>query len=121
MFCPRAGPSLQAQEPRLQFCRRQVFHCKTQEPRLQFYQGFNRFGSFPLFSASHSLSSAPEQILKNLKRCQDTILEVRRVDLPNWILRTSPKFTTGVKYQFHQGFDQISDPEIPINLRPHRK
>ena len=26
VFCPRAGPSLQAQEPRLQFCRRQVFH-----------------------------------------------------------------------------------------------
>ena len=28
VFCPRAGPSLQAQEPRLQFCRRQVFHRK---------------------------------------------------------------------------------------------
>ena len=28
VFCPRAGPSLKAQEPRLQFCRRQVFHRK---------------------------------------------------------------------------------------------
>ena len=28
----------------------------------------------------------------------------RWVDLANWALRTSPKFTTGVKYQFHQGF-----------------
>ena len=28
VFCPRAGPSLQAQEPRLQFCRRQVIHRK---------------------------------------------------------------------------------------------
>ena len=28
VFSPRAGPSLQAQEPRLQFCRRQVFHRK---------------------------------------------------------------------------------------------
>ena len=28
MFCPMAGPSLQAQEPRLQFFRRQVFHHK---------------------------------------------------------------------------------------------
>ena len=26
------------------------------------------------------------------------------MDLANWALRTSPKFTTGVKYQFHQGF-----------------
>ena len=25
-------------------------------------------------------------------------------DLANWTLRTSPKFTTGVKYQFHQDF-----------------
>ena len=31
-------------------------------------------------------------------------VETRRVDLANWALRTSPKFTTGVKYQFHQGF-----------------
>ena len=29
---------------------------------------------------------------------------MRRVDLANWALRTSPKFITGVKYQFHQGF-----------------
>ena len=28
MFCPRAGPSLQEQGPRLQFRRRQVFHRK---------------------------------------------------------------------------------------------
>ena len=27
-------------------------------------------------------------------------MEVRREDLANWTLRTSPKFTTGVKYQF---------------------
>ena len=26
------------------------------------------------------------------------------MDLINWALRTSPKFTTGVKYQFRQGF-----------------
>ena len=28
VFCPKAGPSLKVQEPRLQFCRRQVFHRK---------------------------------------------------------------------------------------------
>ena len=28
VFCPRVVPSQQAQDPRLQFCRRQVFHLK---------------------------------------------------------------------------------------------
>ena len=45
-------------------------------------------------------------------------MEVRRVDLANWALQTSSKFTTGVKYQFHQGFEQIRDSEIPITLCP---
>ena len=41
------------------------------------------------------------------------------MDLANWALRTSPKFTTGVKYQFHKGFFfQIRDSEIPVTLRP---
>ena len=65
--------------------------------------GINRCGSFPLLSAPHSLLSTTE---------------VRRVDLANWVLRTSPKFTTGVKYQFHQGFFNRSGPEIHITLRP---
>ena len=47
-------------------------------------------------------------------------MEVRRADLANWDLWTSPKFTTGVKYQFHQGFNKIRDPEIPIILHPQR-
>ena len=45
---------------------------------------------------------------------------MRRVDLANWALWTSPKFTTRVKYQFHQGFwpDQRSgNPNHP--LPPH--
>ena len=42
------------------------------------------------------------------------------MDLANWALRTSLKFTTGVKYQFPQVcfFNQIRDPKIPITLRP---
>ena len=40
------------------------------------------------------------------------------MDLANWTLRTSPKFDTGVKYQYHQGFDHFRDPEIPFILRP---
>ena len=47
-------------------------------------------------------------------------MEVRRVNLVNLVPRTSPKFITGVKYQFHQGFrpDQRSGnrnhPSLPI-------
>ena len=34
------------------------------------------------------------------------------MDLANWALRTTPKFTPGVKYQFIRVFDQIRDPDI---------
>ena len=67
-----------------------------------------------------TLSLASEQTLKDLKDPWGTKEEVRRVDLANWALRTSLKFTIGVKYQFHQDFfHQIRDPEIPITLRPY--
>ena len=49
VFCQKAGPSLQAEKP-----------------RLQFYLGFNRCGSFPLLSAPHSLFS----IWTDLKRSE---------------------------------------------------
>ena len=58
--------------------------------------GIHRCGSFP-FSAPHS----PFSIWKDPRGPN---VEVRRVDSANWALRTSPKFTTGVEYQFHQGF-----------------
>ena len=61
--------------------------------------GMDRWGSFPLLSASHSLVS--EQTLKDPRGIS---MEVRGVDLANWALWTSPKFTTGVKYQFNQDF-----------------
>ena len=57
----------------------------------------NRCGSFSLLSAPHSLFS----IWTNLKISQGH--QRGRVDLASWALRTSPKFTTGVKYQFHHG------------------
>ena len=45
---------------------------------------------------------------------------MRRVDLANWALRTSLKFTTGVKYQFHQVFwpDQRSGNPNLVTSRP---
>ena len=63
----------------------------------------NRCGGFPLLSTPHSLSLASEQTIKDLKRAQGHHRGGRRVDLANWALWTSPKFTTGVKYRFHQG------------------
>ena len=41
------------------------------------------------------------------------------MDSANWALRTSLKFTTGVNIGSNRVFDQVRDPEIPINLRPH--
>ena len=63
--------------------------------------GISRCGSFPLFSLASK---------QTLKDPMNTNVEVRRVDLANWALRTTPKFITGVKYQFHQSFwaDQIT-------------
>ena len=43
---------------------------------------------------------------------------MRRVNLANWVLRTSPKFTTGLNINSIRVFDQIRNPEIPITLRP---
>ena len=36
VFCPKAGSSLKAEKPRLQFCRRQVFHCKLRNQECSF-------------------------------------------------------------------------------------
>ena len=37
VFCPRAGPPLQTQAPRLKFCPKADLTLQTQEPRLQIY------------------------------------------------------------------------------------
>ena len=41
------------------------------------------------------------------------------MDLANKDAADFTEIQKGVKYQFHQGFDQIRDPEIPIILRPY--
>ena len=103
MFCPRAGPSLQAQEPRLQFCRKHVFHRKHKNQGYSFTRDW--IGAVASRYFPHATLSLPsEQTSKDLKRSHRHHVEVRRVDLANWALQTSPKFTTGVKYQFHKGF-----------------
>ena len=58
--------------------------------------GMDRCGSFPLLSAPHSLFSIWPDLKKFWKDPRGTNVEVMRVDLANWALRTSPKFTTGL-------------------------
>ena len=43
---------------------------------------------------------------------------MRRVDLTNWALRTSPKFTARLNISSIRVFDLIRDREIPISLCP---
>ena len=100
---PRAGPSLQEQEPRLQFCRKQAFHQKLRNQGCSFTRYW--IGAVDSRCFPHpTLSLASEQALKIWKDPRGTNVQVKRVDLTNWARRTPPKFTTGVKYQFHQGF-----------------
>ena len=118
VFCPRACPSLQAQEPRLQFCSKTGLPPQTQETRLQFYQGLNRCGSFSLLSAHQSLFN----IWTDLKRSE------RFSGAPSWrwwewIWLTGPSaLHRNSPHRLHissiRVFDQIRHPEILITLRP---
>ena len=100
VFCPRAGPSLQTQESMLQFCRRLVFHRKLRNQGCRYARDWIGavasycFPCLSLFLVSEQTSKDP----------RGTNVELSILDLANWALRTSPKFTTGVKYQFHQGY-----------------
>ena len=67
VFCPRAGPSLQAHEPRLEFCQRQVFHRKLRNQGCSFTRDWIGAVASRCFP-HHTLSLASEQTLKDLKR-----------------------------------------------------
>ena len=87
----------------VQFCRMQVFHRKLRNQGCSFTRDW--IGAVASCCFPHpTLSLASEQTLQDLKDPKGTNVEVRRVDLANWARRTSPKFTAGVKYNFHQGF-----------------
>ena len=76
VFCSRASSSLQAKERRLQFYQNLIdavtSHC------------------FP----HPTISLVSQQTLKDLKISQGHHVEVKIMDLANWTLWTSPKFTT---------------------------
>ena len=65
VFCPKAGPSLQTQEPRLQFCRKQAFHCKLRNQGCSFTRGW--IGAIASRYFPHpTLALASEQTLEDL-------------------------------------------------------
>ena len=77
---------------------RQVFHRKLRNQGLIVAVAFRCF-------PHPTLSLVSEQNLKRSgKYPRGNNVQVRRVDLDNWALRTSPKFTTRLKYQFRKSF-----------------
>ena len=103
--------------PRFQFCERKVLHNNLRNEYCSFTRDW--IGAVASRCFPHTtLFLASEQTLKDLKHPRGTNDEVRRVDLVNWALRTSPKFISGVKYQFHQGFwpDQRSQSPFATQL-----
>ena len=82
-------------------------------------QGIGGCGSFPLLSTPHSLFI----IWTDLKR-SDNIPRTPTCRCWEWIWLTGPSglhrnSPQGLNIGFIRVFDQIRDPEIPINLRPH--
>ena len=115
VFCSRAGPSLQVQERRLQFCQRQVFHRKLRNEGGNFTR--DSIGVIPSRCFLHPiLSSVSEQTLKDP---WGTNVDVRRVNLANWALWTSPQW---LNISSIRVFDQSRDsddanhPSPPYNI-----
>ena len=122
-FCPRAKPSLQAQAPRLQFCRRQIFHRKLRNQGCSFTRdliGAVASRCFPHLSLSLSLSFF--SICSDLKR-SGKIPGTPTWRWGEWIWLTGPSglhrnSPQGLNISSMRVFDQIRDLEIPITLRP---
>ena len=89
VFCPRASPSLQAWEPRLQFCRRQIFHRKLRNQGCSFTRDWINAVATRCF-LHPTLSLASEQTLKDLERSQGHQCEGEESGCTYWAIRTSP-------------------------------
>ena len=117
VFCLRASPSLQAQEPRLEFCRRQIFHRKLRNQDCSFtgdWIGAVASRCFP----HHVLSLASKQTLKDLKDPRAPTWrwgEWIWLTWPSALQRNSPE---GLNISSIGVFGQITYPKIPITLRP---
>ena len=117
ILCPRAGPSLQAQEPSLQFCRRQSFHHKLRNQGCSFTRdwiGAVASRCFPhptLFSIWTDLERSEKIPGAPTWRRGEWIW----LTGPSGLHRNSPQ---GLNISSIRVFDQIKDLEIPITLRP---
>ena len=120
MFCPRVGPSLQAQGPRLQFCRRQIFHCKLRNDNCSFSRDWKGAVASRCFRHP-TLSLASEQTLKRSEKIPGaptwSLGEWTWLAGPSGLHRNSPQ---ALNISSIRVFDQIRDPEIPITLRPQK-
>ena len=105
---------LQGEEPRLQFCRKQVFHRKLRNQGCSFtrdWRGAVTYRCFP----HPTLSLTSKQTLQNLKRSQGHQCGGEESGYGKLGPPDFPKI-------HHRGissirvFDQIRDPEIPIIL-----
>ena len=117
VFFSKAGPSLQAEKPRLQFCRRQVFHRKLKNQGCRFTRDL--IGAVASRCFPHpTLSLASEQTLKDLRRSQ---VHQRGGEGSGFgylgppLHRNSPQ---GLNISSIRVFDQIRDPEIPNQPSP---
>ena len=117
---PKGRSSLQSQEPRLQFWRRQVFHCKLRNQGCSFTMNWIGVAASRCFPHP-TLSLAPEQTLKDLKDPRGTNVEVRRVDLVNWPSGLHRNLPQRLNISSIRVFDQIRDLEIPITFRTESK
>ena len=115
VFSPRAGPSLQAQEPRLEFCRREDFNSKLKNQGWSFTRDW--IGAIVSRCFPH-----PPLSLADLKRSEKTP-GVPTWSWGEWVCLTG---SSGLHWNSPQGlhicsimvFDQSRDPEIPIAFCP---
>ena len=119
VFCPRAGLSLLTQVLRLQFCPKAGLSTANSGTKVAILLGMNRCGSFLLLSAPHSLFS----IWTDLKR-SEKISGTQTWRWGEWIWLNGPSgfhrnSPQGLNISSIRGFEQITDPEIPITLAPH--
>ena len=117
VFCPMASHSFQAQEPKLQFCQRQVIHRKHRDQGCSFTRDWISAVASRCFP---HLTLSLCSIWTNLKRSEKIPGAPTRWG--EWILLTGPSrlhrnSSQGLNISSIRVFDQIRDPEIPITLR----
>ena len=117
VFCQRAGISLQTQAPTLQVLTKGRCSAANSGTKVAVVLGMNRYGSFPLLSAPHSLFS----IWTDLKR-SEKIPGPPAMRWGEWIWLTEPsglhRNLPALNISSIRVFYKIKNPEISSTLRP---